>query len=168
MTARRGRSTSPPASKTAPPPPAGDFAFISELNMLFMRMMGEIILTPEDGDLPISKLTHSQSRVLLYISLRGPQRMSDLARFLGISLPSTTPIVDALVKMKLMKRTRDPDDRRNVWIEQTAAGRRLHEQMTEHHAGKLRRTFAHLTPAQETEVISHLRRIVELMRNPGT
>lgn len=143
---------------------SGDLQFIEELNMLFLRMMGEIILSPEDKPVPLSKLTHSQSRVLLFIALRGPQKMSDIARLLSIGLPSTTPVVDALVAMKLAKRRQDPNDRRVVRLELTAAGRRIQKQMAQHHADKLKQAFGHLAAVQEKELLEHLRQIVLLMR----
>lgn len=143
---------------------SGEFEFIAELNMLFMRIMGEIILSPEDEPPPISKLTHSQGRVMLYLSLRGPQRMSDIARLLSIGMASATPVVDGLVKMKLVKRLPDPNDRRVVRIELTAAGKRQHEQLTQHHAQKLKLTFGHMSSGQQKEVLECLRRVAELMK----
>lgn len=141
-----------------------DFGFFQELNMQFLRMMGEMMLVPEDDPGPIAKLSHSQGKVLLYLALRGPQRMSAIARLLSISLPSATPIIDALVEMKMVKRRQDLNDRRVVLIELSAAGNRFHEQMNRHHAKKLKQVFAHLTEEEQQEVLNSLRRIVSLMK----
>lgn len=152
------RSTAKPAGSSK------EFEFIAELNMLFMRIMGEIMLSDEDEPPPFSKLTHSQGRVMLYLSLRGPQRMSDIARLLSIGMASATPIVNGLVQMKLVRRLPDPNDRRVVRVEPTAAGKRLHEELTQHHAQKLKRTFGHMGPDQQKEVLEHLRRVAALMK----
>lgn len=132
--------------------------------MLFLRMMGEIMLTPDDEAPPIMKLTPSQAKVHLYLALRGPQRMSEIARLLSIGLPSATPIADGLVSMKLARRREDPGDRRVVLIELTPAGQRLHEQMSQHHVRKLKRAFSHLKAKQQRQVLDNLREVVQLMR----
>ena len=152
------------ATDTKPAGSSPGFEFIAELNMLFMRIMGEIILSPEDETPPLSKLTQSQGRVMLYLSLRGPQRMSDIARLLSIGMASATPVVDGLVGHKLVRRQPDPEDRRVVRVELTAAGKRFHEELTRQHAQKLESMFGHVSPEQQKEVLEHLRRVAEVMK----
>lgn len=160
MAPDRKRGAADPESPASP----GEFEFFAELNMLFMGIMGEIILSPEDEPPPFFKLTHSQGRVMLYLSLRGPQRMSDIARLLCIGMASATPVVDGLVEAKLVRRLPDSKDRRVVRVELTAAGKRLHDQLTQHHAEKLKRVFGRISLEQQNEVLEHLRRVAELMK----
>jgi DNA-binding MarR family transcriptional regulator len=54
---------------------------------------------------------------------RSPVRMSDLARMVVISRPSTTRVVDRLVERGWLRRWHDDDDRRVVMVELTDAGR---------------------------------------------
>ena len=132
--------------------------------MLFERMMGEIMLTPEDEPPEVfSNLTHSQRRAFLFVALRGPRRMSDIARLLSIGLPATTPVIDGLVRKKLVKRSADANDRRVVLVGLTPTGLRHHRQMGEHHARKLERAFSHLDAAQQRKLLEHLRQVVGLL-----
>jgi DNA-binding MarR family transcriptional regulator len=87
-------------------------------------------------------LTMSQLKVavLLYVSTRpgGPAglRVSEVARSLGVTLPTVTSVMDRLVERRLVRRDEDPADRRQhvcrltpdglQLIERIAAGRRAY------------------------------------------
>ena len=67
------------------------------------------------------ELTIPQIKALM--SLRqGPERMGNLAGFLGSTLSSTTSIMDRLVDKGLVQRAPDPSDRRVVTIGLTSRG----------------------------------------------
>ena len=61
-----------------------------------------------------SDATIAQLRILLLLHMKGSARMSSIASELGIALPTTTGIVDNLVKKELVIRDADPGDRRVV------------------------------------------------------
>src|SRR6476659_10710653 len=52
-------------------------------------------------------------------------QVSDLAELFGVSVPSMSRAVDALVKAKLATRVEDPDDRRVRRVKITAKGKKL-------------------------------------------
>ena len=54
-----------------------------------------------------------------------PWQVSDLAERFGVSVPSMSRAVDALVKAKLATRVEDPDDRRVRRVQITAKGKDL-------------------------------------------
>jgi len=54
-----------------------------------------------------------------------PRQVSDLAERFGVSVPSMSRAVDALVKKKLVTRLEDPDDRRVRRVAITAKGKQL-------------------------------------------
>lgn len=74
-------------------------------------------------------LSLTQCKVLLELGGLGRDaqawQVSDLAELFGVSVPSMSRAVDALVKAKLATRVEDPDDRRVRRMEITAKGKSL-------------------------------------------
>lgn len=68
-------------------------------------------------------LTSRQMALLLMIYLKdAPHTVRGLARHLNVSKPVITRAVDSLSRLELLKRTRDENDRRNVFIQRTVKG----------------------------------------------
>jgi DNA-binding MarR family transcriptional regulator len=70
-------------------------------------------------------LSGSQAAALGVLVTHGPQRMSDLARYLLQQTQTTTDLVDRLEQRKLVQRIRHATDRRVVLVEATEAARTL-------------------------------------------
>lgn len=138
-----------------------------ELNKYFLAVMGEILLSPHETAAETTELTHTQGRVLLCLALRGPQRMSDIAKLLLIGLPSATALIDRLVALKLVKRRKDPADRRVVLVELTQNGWSIHKNCDNVRAEVFKKIFSRLDESEKQEVLHSFRRLNELMgRNP--
>ena len=58
--------------------------------------------------------TMPQLKAMFLLFLNGPMRMSDLAADLGVTLATSTGLIDRLVERGLVNRESDPDDRRVV------------------------------------------------------
>jgi DNA-binding MarR family transcriptional regulator len=69
-----------------------------------------------------SDLTVTQLRLLLVLQNSGPLRMSDIASNLKVTLPTTTIIVDHLVRKNLVQRETNSQDRRLVICRLSAEG----------------------------------------------
>ena len=78
-----------------------------------------------------SGLSMTQCKALLELGGLGdqpqPWQVSDLAERFGVSVPSMSRAVDALVKAKLATRLEDPEDRRVRRVAITAKGKKLVE-----------------------------------------
>jgi DNA-binding MarR family transcriptional regulator len=76
-----------------------------------------------------SGLSMTQCKALLELGGLGeagePRQVSDLAERFGVSAPSMSRAVDALVKSKLATRVEDPDDRRVRRVAITKKGKQL-------------------------------------------
>jgi DNA-binding MarR family transcriptional regulator len=59
----------------------------------------------------------------------GELNQLELSRRMGIASTTAVPALDSLEKRGLLKRTRDPKDRRKYYVSLTADGRRLVEQL---------------------------------------
>jgi DNA-binding MarR family transcriptional regulator len=96
------------------------------LRHLFLYDRGNQLRVIED-----SGLTITQCKVLLELGGLGGEvhawQVSDLAEVFGVSVPSMSRAVDALVKKRLATRVEDPDDRRVRRVQITAKGKNLVE-----------------------------------------
>ncbi|MGD0114603.1 MAG: MarR family transcriptional regulator [Dehalococcoidia bacterium] len=79
------------------------------------------------------RLTVPQAAVLaLLAEASGPLPITRLARLLLQESPSITTLVDRMCASGLVKRTKDPNDRRLVLIQLTAKGRHVHDEVRSH------------------------------------
>ena len=70
-------------------------------------------------------LTMPQLKVLLLLFTDGPARMGVLASALGVSMTTTTGIIDRIVRQGLIVRRSDDKDRRTVVCDLSAKGQDL-------------------------------------------
>jgi DNA-binding MarR family transcriptional regulator len=87
----------------------------------------------------------------------GPVRGGELADATGLTSAGVTDLVDRLEGRGLVRRLRDPDDRRAIRIELTDAGRRLTINNRRVGAALLRGLTAQLTPEERRSLTSGLR-----------
>lgn len=73
-------------------------------------------------------LTYTQYITLLAIWKEGRMKVKDLGEVLYLDSGTLTPLLKKLEASGLVKRSRDVQDERNVWIEVTEAGWKLREQ----------------------------------------
>lgn len=68
-------------------------------------------------------LSARQMAILLNVYLTPPPHtVRGLAALLGVSKPAVTRALDTMSKLDLIRRKRDPDDRRNVLVQRTVRG----------------------------------------------
>ncbi len=98
------------------------------------------------------ELTISQIRALALL-FQGPQRMGNIAAFLGSILSSATSLIDRLVEKGLVERMPDPSDRRVVVCALTPQGQEAIEQFWR--IGRIRITelAERLAPAELRDVV---------------
>ena len=88
-------------------------------------------------------VTLTQYRSLVVLASRGPQGIASLAEALGVTPPTASRLCDRLVRKGLVRRRTDRNDRRQVRVALTEAGRRLVDVVTE----RRRREIADLLSA---------------------
>jgi DNA-binding MarR family transcriptional regulator len=101
-------------------------------------------------------LSMTQCKVLLELGGLGhddhPWQVSDLAELFGVSVPSMSRAVDALVKAKLATRVEDPDDRRVRRVKITAKGKKLVATLVTVRLAGIESFVATLSPAQRRKL----------------
>jgi DNA-binding MarR family transcriptional regulator len=105
-------------------------------------------------------LSPTQAQILVAVAGAEPARLTDLAEALAITAATTSDAVQALAAKGLLRRRRDPADRRALALVLTAAGRRLAAQLV-HWPDFLAGAVEELAPAEQ--VIFH-RALIKMIR----
>ncbi len=92
-------------------------AVAADLRVVVARLARQLRTTSAIG------LSPSQLSALAHVDEHGPLRLTDLAAREGVSAPTMSKIVDALVVQHLLVRASDPRDARCALITLTAQGR---------------------------------------------
>lgn len=106
------------------------------------RLMTQCLAELGEG----SEVSATQYRALASLALRGPRNASVLSEDLGVGRPATTKLVDRLVRRRLIRRTRDTIDRRQVILEVTDRGREIVRDVQVCRRRTLRRVLSELDP----------------------
>ncbi|WFG45308.1 MarR family winged helix-turn-helix transcriptional regulator [Pseudonocardia alni] len=112
-------------------------------------------------------VTLPQYRALVVLAQYGTRRPADLARALTVSASTATRMCDRLVTRGLVARTRTGDDRREVAVALSPAGRALVDEVTRLRRAEMHRLLATLPAAERTAVRDALRRFAEAAGEVG-
>jgi DNA-binding MarR family transcriptional regulator len=93
-------------------------------------------------------ITMAQAKVLFVLTAAGELRMSELAARLQISPSSASELIDRLVELRLVRRTDDPTDRRQVVVTTTPEAHELLERFRDLNQRQLRQLLAHLDASE--------------------
>ena len=130
-----------PAPRLPPGTPATRHARIaSRLNSAAIHLLRRI--AQRDGTDGVTPARLSAMSVLVY---GGEQTLGDLARRQGVSLPTMSRLVDALVRDGLVSRVPHAADRRAVVLTATAHGRAVMERARARRVERLAEELAGLT-----------------------
>ncbi len=102
-------------------------------------------------------LTNRQMALLLLVYLTpGPHTVRGLARLLGVSKPVVTRALNTLGGLGYLRRERDQDDRRNIFVVRTSNGAEFLEEFR-HNLAPDGRTAANLerAPIERAPVFAH-------------
>lgn len=139
-----------------------DIQQLENLNSLFVQVMSEIFLSPHSSQ-ACNDLTGAQKKILYLLAMRGPHKMSDIARQVSVSVTGATGVVDRLVRMGLVERDYDPSDRRVILIKLTPSGRETFDELQTAHQRRLEEVLGALEPAKRVELIACFERIHGLL-----
>lgn len=101
-------------------------------------------------------ITMPQLRVLV-LAAGGPQNVTSVASDLGVHPSNATRTCDRLVRAGLLDRRHDQDDRRQVILTLTAAGKRLVEQVMSQRRARAERILARMSPRHRAMLAESLR-----------
>lgn len=102
----------------------GDLELAEVAEKLHWRLfrIAALMRRREQGQVAAGALSMTQCSMLYALQKHGPYRVSELAAYEGVTLPTTTLAVRRLEGLGLVARTRDLSDHRIVWIKITREG----------------------------------------------
>jgi DNA-binding MarR family transcriptional regulator len=86
-------------------------------------------------------MTYQDSYLLYYLRRNSPVRMSDIAIELSVHISTASRAVDRLESRKLISRSKDPVDKRNILVELNEAGLQLMKASEDHSYERIRSGF---------------------------
>lgn len=111
----------------------------------------------------LGPVTVHQMQALHTVARRGRITMGELASCLdAASMSAATQMADRLVRLGLVDRSGDPDDRRLVRITLSARGRTLHDEMEGGWRRGIGDSLSALTDEECTTLVSLLERVVRV------
>lgn len=99
------------------------------------------------------EVTLPQFRALVVLATRGPQRVASLAESLAVTPPTATRMCDRLVRKGLVRRRTGREDRRQVNLTVTPAGRELVAEVTERRRQEIARLLRDISPEDQALMI---------------
>jgi DNA-binding MarR family transcriptional regulator len=112
-----------------------------------------------------SGLTVPQFRTLYFISVTEGGSLSDVADFIGLSLPAMSRMVDGLVDKRLVLRRTCDSDRRHVRLALTKAGAAALNEARDMAQEQIAASLGKLTP-DERAAVSHAMQTLQRLFGP--
>ena len=91
------------------------------------------------------KFSSSKVQILRLLGQRGSQTATQVARFLGVSKPAVSQIINTMVRARLVVRRPAKEDRREVGLELTKKGRDAYQAIRQRQRHFVRGTLRQLT-----------------------
>ena len=135
-----------------------------EVMPLVMHDLRQTMRSHSAPDLRVPEL-----RSLAFLRHNPGSNLTDLAEYIGVSLPSMSKLVDTLTYRGYIDRKPDPGDRRRVRLELTEAGQSVLSSAREAVKGAFAKRLAQLGPADLDCATRGLRLLHQLFQTvPGT
>lgn len=101
-------------------------------------------------------VTVPQFRVLVMLYTRGPLNLAAVAAGLDVNPSNASRTCDRLMKAGLLDRRESPDDRRNVTLTLTDAGRQLVDRVTKHRRVAIERVLRNMSAPERDRLAKAL------------
>ncbi|HTP02137.1 MAG TPA: MarR family winged helix-turn-helix transcriptional regulator [Anaerolineales bacterium] len=127
---------------------------------LVMRTVRAQLRTHRRADISVPQL-----RAMGYIDRNDGASLSDLANYIGLTLPSMSKLIDGLVARKLIGRAADSRDRRRICLSLTPLGR---EELRAAHRSTERFLADQLSglPDEDLKTVSDAMRLLKAVFSP--
>jgi DNA-binding MarR family transcriptional regulator len=112
-------------------------------------------------------LSIPQFRILVFLYRNEGASLSEVANNVGLTLPSASKTIDALVTRKLVIRTVSPDDRRYISLKLSKLGRATLMQARHATEASLAEKVAALSPAQQAMISETMRALGSIFAPTG-
>jgi len=93
--------------------------------------------------------------------------LGEIAAALGVTPPTISVALRRLEELKLVRKSRDPRDRRNIRVYLTAKGEALHREAAEFKRLRAERLLSPLPPAERAELVRLLEKALRATEERG-
>lgn len=138
---------------------AGVKEVAEEMALLYPKLMRGL----RDPSISRLRLTTVQMVILITLHELGKCKVSALAKEKRVSVATITGIIDRLVKARLVKRERDEQDRRVVFLSLTGRGMRKVNEILSLVRNRWRVIAARLTKTEREAYVKILRKLVRVL-----
>lgn len=138
--------------------------FADKLDEVLPVVMTEFIKR-QTSELCKGKITMPQFIILNFLDRQRGGRMTDLAKFIGVTTAAMTGLIDRMVRDGYVERTRDPDDRRIIKVKATAKGSALVRKINLQKRQMIIDVFGRLTRQDREEYLKVIMRIRDVLVN---
>ncbi|MEK6714672.1 MAG: MarR family transcriptional regulator [Candidatus Omnitrophota bacterium] len=132
--------------------------FADKLNQLMPAIIKEFARR-QTNELYKGKITLPQFLILGFLERGGESRMTDIARFMGITTAASTGIVDRLVRAGYTVRSYDINDRRIIRMKLTQSGSILVKKVNKERRAMIIDIFGKISQAEREkylEILTHI------------
>lgn len=132
----------------------------SELRNLvqaFLQRFREVDASAANG--PHADLSMQELRVVELLGDAGPTMMRQLAEHMLLAVNSVTSLVDKLENHGFVRRTRSEEDRRVVYVELSAAGKKVYDAAVVEKLSLLRLMLGRLSSDEQEKFMTLFRKI---------
>ena len=120
--------------------------------MRLVQALRAIQVCTGDYPWPLLDMTMGQLKAVMLLVPNERMRSRELADGLGIAPSAVTPLVDRLVKQKLVTRVDDEQDRRIVWIQPTPQALKVYDDLLAAKEDVMMKVFKEL-PADKRDTV---------------
>lgn len=150
-----GRTPAGPAGSATATLESGRLFRLLRSSHIFSSAVQELLEARYLSEVSDLGITVPQFHLLRLISLNGHFHVGEVAEFLGVSSPAASKNIEKLVRLGLVRRGTDHDDRRVRLLSISALGRALVRRYEEHKTERLAPVFQRFEPA-EIDRLAHL------------
>lgn len=125
----------------------------------YIQRMARAMLKKRSDVLIQGAVTMPQYLTLEFLNTRGALKMKEIARYMYISFPAASGLIDRLVSLKLVKRVYIKKDRRVIFIELTPQGKKIAETTVATRKKVIEDIFGCLTDSERETYLSIIRKI---------
>lgn len=136
--------------------------FADKMNEIVPVIMKEFARR-QANELYKGKITLPQFLILNFLHRNGVSKMTNLARFMDVSTPAMTGIVERLVREGYCERAYNPKDRRIINVKLTAKGNEVVRKINKQRRNMVIRIFGKISQLERSEYLRILMRIQEIL-----
>lgn len=133
------------------------------LVFIIPEVLKRIFQGPGVGKEPEFPCSHAQMRVMHALGYRGEANMSELSKWIGVEMSTTTVMVDALVENKLVERKRDTNDRRVVLVKLTKQGQEAFKKLTDQLKRNIAKLFENIPENKQLQIVNAFEQIYHIV-----